>query len=210
MLQQLADRANRELGWTWDTTDLSVANTTLMHKDIEGFLAQGFANTPEHLDELLHDIHFALHSVESGSQRNSWLQIEWFVDDGFPIGADEYPAQIAMEFGAIRLQNPYVGHHPLFVYQQRDHRDVAQTCRFHDLARPGICIVVDRAAGHSQLDWQSYRQWFEHHATEWVQQQSWERIKAYTGHPVIGRVRNCNALDECINRPYLEFDRLEF
>lgn len=210
VLTELANIANTELGWNWNTNDITLENTTRMHKDIERFLDRGFHNIPAHLDDLLHELHFALHAVESGSQRNSWLQIEWYADDGFEISESEYPAQIAMQFGDIRLQNPHVGHHPLFVYQQRDHRDIAKTCRLHDLARPGICIVVDRDAARYQLDWHSYRTWFEYHAADWVNAMTWQRIKAYTGHPVIGRVRNVRDLDVVLREPYLEFDRLDF
>ena len=53
--RQLADRAHKELGWNWrkDNYDLSV--TTLLHKDLEQYLAQGYENIPAEHDTLLHE-----------------------------------------------------------------------------------------------------------------------------------------------------------
>lgn len=208
LLAKLASEANQRLGWNWDTTDLSVAATTLMHKDIEEFLAQGFENIPEEFDQLLHDIHFCLHSVESGSKRNSWLQVEWFNDSGFSITADEYPGRLNTRFGDIRLQNPYVGHHPLYLFQQRDSINIMQTCRFHDFVKPGICIVVQPETNNLCLS--EYIKWFQQHSPEFIDQHSLENLVKFTGHPVVGRITNLEDLQYCVQKEYLEFDRLEF
>jgi hypothetical protein len=208
-LNTLAQQAHDRLGWNWDITDLGLASTTLMHKDIESYLAQGYANIPEEFDELLHEIHFCLHAVESGSKRNSWLQIEWFNDHGFPILANDYPAKINLEFGDLRLQNPYVGHHPLFLYQQNDHYDIMQTCRFHDLAKPGACIVV-KSESNSEFEWDAYLNWFIQYGSEFVARHGLKNLIAYTGHPVIGRVTNLLDLEQCLQKEYLDFETIIF
>lgn len=206
-LRSLALEANQRLGWQWDLADLSITNTTAMHKDIERFLAQGFEHIPAEFDDLMTEIHFCLHAIEGGSRRSSWLQVEWFNDDGVPMSADEYPAKLGMEFGDLRLLNPYVGHHPLLVYQQRDSANIAQTCRFHDLIRPGICFVVDReSTAQTSFDWQSYLDWFWQYAPDWVSHHGVETLKKFTGDPIIGRIRNLNDLEYCLSLPYLEID----
>ena len=208
LLVQLAQEANQRLGWQWNTDDLSLPSTTLMHKDIEKFLAQGFEHIPEEFDNLLHDIHFCLHSVESGSKRNSWLQLEWFNDSGFPISANEYPGKLSTNFGDIRLQNPYVGHHPLYLYQQQDAINISQTCKFHDYVKPGICIVVQPETNNLNLS--KYIQWFEINGAEFIKAHGVTDLVKFTGHPVVGRITNLDDLKYCINRQFLEFDQLVF
>ena len=207
-LRGLADEASRRLGWAWDVDDLSLSNTTRMHKDIEVYLARGYENIPEEFDELLHEIHFCLHSVESGSQRNHWLQIEWFTDDCVPLPADHYPAKLHLEFGDIRLQNPYVGHHPLYLWQQDDHANVMQTCRFHDKITPGVCIVVDRECKPGAFPWERYLEWWRMHAQQFLQHHGEQNLIKYTGHPVVGRVRNLQDLETCLAQPYLELESM--
>lgn len=206
----LAAEANRVLGWDWyrDRYDLSI--TTRLHKDIEQYLAQGFENIPEEHDQLLHEIHFALHAIESGSRRSSWLQIEWFNDCGFEITADEYPAKINLDFGDIRLQNPYVGHHPLFLYQQQDSTNVLQTCKFHNFVKPGINLVIERSRNQFTLNQQHYLQWFKTHGAEFLAHHGEQQLLQFTGHPVVGRVVNLDALTQVVASPELYFEYLAF
>jgi hypothetical protein len=207
----LAHRASAELGWDWKREQYTIQDTVCLHKDIEQYLSQGFANIPEQYDELLHELHFALHAIESGSKRNSWLQIEWFNDCGFALSEDQYPAKLNIEFGDIRLQNPFVGHHPLFVYEQQDYHNIPQTCRLHNFVKPGINIVIQNETRYQKsFDWQAYVQWFDTHAADWLQQITVDTLKKYTGHPIVGRVKNLAALENAVRMPYLEFDRFEF
>jgi hypothetical protein len=208
--RHLAGRAHQELGWDWLRDQYTLQTTVLLHKDIEKFLEQGFANIPEIHDELLHELHFALHAIESGSRRNSWLQIEWFNDNGFDLPQDQYPAKLDIEFGDIRLQNPFVGHHPLFLYEQQDSHNIPQTCRMHNFVKPGINLVISKNPGHRQFDWDRYINWFKTHAPTWTEQITESTLKKYTGHPIVGKVQNLDALQQAIDMPYLEFDRLEF
>ena len=210
-LKQLAQEANQHLGWSWDLTDLSLPATTLMHKDIETFLSQGYNNISEKFDNLLHEIHFCLHSVESGSKRNNWLQIEWFNNDGFFIPGDQYPGKLNIEFGDLRLQNPHVGHHPLYLYEQNDHYNVAQTCRFHDIARAGLCIVINsNSQGNDRFIWRDYIGWFKHFAPNFIEQHGIKTLLAYTGHPIIGRITNLKDLEQCLQKEHLEFESITF
>lgn len=208
--KELAIEAKQVLGGDWIRDSYPLEITTLLHKDIEKYLATGFENIPEEHDHLLHELHYCLHAIESGSQRNSWLQVEWFNNDGFNIDADEYPAKLDLEFGDLRLQNPYVGHHPLFVYEQKDSSNIQQTCKFHDFVKPGINIVVDSKNKTKSFDMETYLRWFKTHAPKFVQQHGVEKIKKFTGHPIVGSVINKSDLELLIQQPIVEFEHISF
>ena len=207
---QLVDQAKQTLGWEWKRDRYDLATTTLLHKDIEQYLAQGYANIPEEHDHLLDELHFCLHAIESGSKRDHWLQIEWFNDAGFSLDADSYPAKLDLEFGDLRLQNPYVGHHPLYLYEQKDNTKVEQTCRFHDFVKPGLNIVIMPEHKEQKFDWNSYINWFETHAPNFVASMGIENLKKFTGHPVIGSVVNKQDLKELIQQPVIKFESISF
>jgi hypothetical protein len=209
-LKELAIDAQRVLEWDWIKDVYSLDITTRLHKDIEQYLAKGFENIPEEHDHLLHELHYCLHSVESGSKRNSWLQVEWFNDQGFGIEADEYPAKVNLEFGDLRLQNPYVGHHPLYVYEQKDSINIEQTCKFHDFVKPGINIVVDPNDNKPSFDMDAYLKWFETNGSSFVAKHGIEKLKKFTGHPVVGTVINKNDLALLVQQPIIEFEYISF
>ena len=204
----LAARAQEYLGWNWTRPSYNLEITTKLHKDLERFLENGFSHIPAKYDNLIHELHYALHAIESGSKRNHWLQIEWFNDNGFAITEDEYPAKINLEFGDLRLQNPYVGHHPLFVYQQQDKTNILQTCKFHDFVKPGINIVVQDTT--TVIDWEKYVNWFKINSPKFISLHGEERLKKFTGHPVIGKVVNLNDLSFVLSKPVLEFEQIIF
>lgn len=206
---RLVDQAHGQLGWDWRRDHYDLATTTRLHKDIEQYLADGFENIPAEHDEILHELHFALHAIESGSQRNSWLQIEWYNDNGFDITAHEYPRKLDLEFGDLRLQNPYVGHHPLYLYQQQDSINILQTCRFHDFVKPGINLVIERG-NFVPLDWNRYINWFRTNCSDFIEKHGEDNLVKFTGHPIIGHVVNTSDLEIVVNKPYLEFESLEF
>lgn len=197
------------LGWTWQRPYYNTETLVELHKDIETYLENGYNNITEDQDALLHELHFALHAVESNGQRSTWLQIEWFNDLGFPIQADEYPAKKTLNFGDIRLQNPYVGHHPQFVYQQRDITNIMQTCRLHDFCKPGINLVIEDG-GDDFFDWNHYLDFFRTHAQDFLSLHGEETLCKFTGHPVVGQIQNLSDFETIIARPYLEFESLVF
>lgn len=207
---QLALQAYETLGWNWVRDRYTLDVTTQMHKDLEQYLKDGFESVPAEHDDLLHELHFALHAIESNSRRDNWLQIEWFNDLGFAIESTQYPAKVSLEFGDLRLQNPYVGHHPLFVYQQNDYRCVSQTCRFHDFVKPGINIVIDKCSVDYELNWPDYISWFLANGADFVNQHGIEKLRQFTGHPVVGRVVNLDDLETVVATPILELDCIEF
>ena len=206
--KELAVEAQQVLGWNWIKNAYPLEVTTILHKDIEKYLAQGFENIPQEHDHLLHELHYCLHAIESGSRRDSWLQVEWFNDDGFGIDEDEYPAKINLEFGDLRLQNPYVGHHPLYVYEQKDSFDIGQTCKFHDFVKPGINIVVKQS--NDSFDMQTYLEWFDTYAPNFVAHHGVEKLKKFTGHPVVGSVINKSDLELLVQQPIIEFEYISF
>ena len=207
-LRELATQAKNVLGWDWHKDYYDIDTTKLLHKNIEQYLSQGYENIPEEHDHLLDELHFCLHAIESGSQRNSWLQIEWFNDNGFAIADDEYPAKLDLEFGDIRLQNPYVGHHPLYLYQQQDSINVMQTCRFHDFAKPGINLVIKNQKVPA-FDWSRYLQWFNDNAGAFLSEHGLDRLKKFTGHPVVGHVINQQDLAKLIEQPVIRFEYIQ-
>ena len=209
--QQLVNQAQQVLGWNWQRDHYDLSTTTLLHKDIEKYLATGFENIPQEHDHLLHELHFCLHAIESGSRRDNWLQIEWYNDTGFSINENEYPGKLFLDFGDIRLQNPYVGHHPLYLYEQQDSTNVKQTCCFHDFVKPGINIVIQNE--HTKpvtFDWTKYTKWFEVHGSEFLDEHGTDRLCKFTGHPVIGSVLNLNDLHALIKQPIIEFEHISY
>lgn len=208
---ELVIQAKAVLGWDWQRDHYNVSVTTLLHKDIEQYLARGYQNIPEEHDHLLHELHFCLHAIESGSRRDNWLQIEWFTDVGFDLDQDEYPGKLHLEFGDLRLQNPYVGHHPLYVYEQQDSTEILQTCRFHDFVKPGLNLVIAPNKNQStKFDWKKYRNWFETRGRKFVDMHGIELIEKFTGHPVVGSITNKEDLQRLVDQPVIEFESIIF
>lgn len=203
--RQLCQRANAELGWSWVHPSYTLDVTTALHKDIEEFLAQGFHNIPEQHDDLLHELHYALHALQGQQVRGDWIQIEWFNDDGIPM-PDNFEFVRKIKFGDVKLQNPYVGHDPSFVFRQQDCSNIEQTCKFHDLVRPGLNIMI------SDLEFQvpgNYLNWFCTHAPGWVDQHGQEKILRYTGWPCVGQVTNLDVLEKISIAPVMKFEYIQ-
>jgi len=201
----LAQQAKEALNWNWVQGSYSLEDLVRLHKDIEQYLAQGFENIPEKHDNLLHELHYALHAIQGGNSRGNWIQVEWFSDDGIVV-PDDLKFSTQLKFGDVKLQNPYVGHDPIFVYRQHDSTNIPQTCKFHDLVRPGINIMIksDRFIINDV-----FKQWYETHAPDWVQQHSWNKIVRYTGWPVVGRVKNLDVLEQIAVSPVFEIESVD-
>jgi len=198
----LTQQAKQVLNWDWIQDTYSLDDLVRLHKDIEQYLAKGFSNIPEEHDNLLHELHYALHAIQGGNSRGNWIQVEWFSNDGIVVPDDlEFSTQL--EFGDVKLQNPYVGHDPIFVYRQQDFSNISQTCKFHDLVRPGINIMIKSDQFEIK---DNFKQWYETHAPNWVQQQSWTKIMRYTGWPRVGRVKNLDVLQQIAVSPVFEIE----
>jgi hypothetical protein len=208
VLCELAKKANDCLGWDWDLSDLSLENLTILHKDIEYLVGDGYENLPAEYDDLVHDIHFALHSIQDNNERGSWLQLEWYNDSGFEITPEEYPAKRVCEVGDIKLQNPWVGHNPSMVYMQNDNTNIMQTCKFHDFVKPGINIILKQYG--SDATYENYYEWFTKHCPEFIEKYTWETTKSFIGEPVVGKILNIEDLELAISNPYLEFEEIIF
>ena len=198
----LAQQAKENLGWDWAQDSYSLDDLVLLHKDIELYLAQGFENIPEEYDNLLHELHYALHAIQGNNSRGNWIQVEWFSDDGIEM-PDDLKFSNQLEFGDIKLQNPYVGHDPVFVYKQQDSTNISQTCKFHDLVRPGINIMI-KSDQFNVND--CFKQWYETHAMSWVKQHGWDKIIRYTGWPRVGRVKNLDVLQQISVSPVFQIE----
>lgn len=198
----LAQQAKDVLKWDWIQDHYSLIQLVNLHKDIEEYLANGFQTIPKEHDELLHELHYALHAIAAKNSRGKWIQVEWFNDDGFAM-PDDLNFSTQLKFGDVKLQNPYVGHDPIFVYRQRDLSNIAQTCKFHDLVRPGINIMIKIDQFNST---NRYRDWYAANAPDWVEQHGWDKIMRYTGWPCVGRVKNLDVLKQLAISPLFEIE----
>lgn len=211
-LNQLALRAKNELGWNCKTNITSVSDTITLHKNLETTLTNGFSAIPAVYDELIHELHFCLHKIEwvdmdPGAKSRHWLQLEWFNNNEFPLDT-EFKHSYTIAFGGIKLQNPYVGHTPWQIYIQNDYENVFQTCRFHDLVRPGLYIHTDNLI--NDFDLEKYVLWWHTHAKDFVDHHGMDKILHYTGHAVIGRVTNLDDLATIVNsKDILELESVD-
>jgi hypothetical protein len=244
-LNELVAEANEKLDWNYSTSIASADDTVKLHKNIEQICANGFKNIPSAYDNLIHEMHFCIHAIESSamlapvtyteptaistpvnkvqpsmptatptpvnkeqtSVPTSFLQIEWFNDDGFALDPS-FKFKLNMEVGDIKLQNPFVGHGPLQIYRYNDWSKVFQTCRFHDFVRPGINLLTKVRDNTDILDG-SYEEWWQTNATDFVARHGMKKIWHYTGHPVIGRTLNVSDVIAVLNhREDLIFEKV--
>jgi hypothetical protein len=201
-LKELALQAKNNLNWNCETEFNNIQDTVTLHKCLEHTLQQGFATIPAEYDNLIHELHFCLHKIEyidfaNNNTNRHWLQIEWFNDDGIDLDIN-FQHSLDCNFGDLRLQNPYVGHTPLQVYNQNDFSDIMQTCKFHDFIRPGLYIHTAHQQPNT-FNKTHYLDWWHTNASEFVGKHGIEKILHFTGHPVIGRVLNLNDLETIVD-----------
>ena len=211
-MKQLAYQCKHVLGWDWihnDYDDFEV--TTSMHKDLEQYLAKGFSGVPSEHDSLLHELHICLHSTQQRNLRTT-MQLEWFNDDGFSLEGYDFKFSHDSTLGSIWLQNPYVGHPPDWIWQQNDHINVWQTCRFHDFVRPGLVINMLGSLEPTikQFNHQAYLDWWNTTASDFVKHHGVDKMLANTGHPVIGQIVNNKALLPLQHMATLKFEYIRF
>jgi hypothetical protein len=200
-LRELALQAKTNLNWDCETEFVSIDDTVKLHKCLETTLALGFNSIPAIYDNLIHELHFCLHKIEyidfeNTSISRKWLQMEWFNNDGFNLDT-KFKHKIDLQFGHIRLQNPFVGHIPLQIFDQNDTHNIMQTCKFHNFVRPGLYIHTTHET--RTFDEIHYTNWWESNAPEFVKLHGMKKILDYTGHPIIGQVTNLNALETVVN-----------
>ena len=208
-LSELAEQVNRHFGWSWNTTNLDLSNTAIMHKDIEQLVGDNFERVPEHLDDVIHDLHLGLHLLQDNIKpsRLGWLQVEWYNDSGFTSTDIEFSR--SMNKGDLKLQNPFVGHGPLQIYLENDYTNINQTCKFHTFVKPGINVATLDYAEFANTD--DLIQQFRQHDPAFVEQHGTDKIISYTGYPVVGKVIDLDVLDELIDCPDpLELELLGF
>jgi hypothetical protein len=215
-LKSLAPLARQLFGWDWITDDFSMATTTRLHKDIEQLIGQGFENIPAAWDEIINEMHFCLHAIETkrqtGAVRDATMTVEWLNDSGFAM-PENFEFRPGVSYGDIKLQNPYVGHPPSMVFSQQDTANIFQTCRFHDRVKPGIvfCIKKTKSPASFSNSWLSmYEKWWRQQVPEFVEHHGWSQILRYTGWPVVGRVTNLDVLDQVAVSPVLTLHELKF
>lgn len=208
-LNDLAVLLKKELNWNWLTNDYSIENTVCMHKEIENLLEKdnSFKNIPGNLQNLIHEAHFCIHSIQYKSKdylHGVFLQIEWFNDDFIELDEDfQFCTQTS--FGDIILQNPYVGHPPIQCYQQNDYKNILRTCTFHDRIKPGIKINL------TNKDFQAfdrYKNWWHEKCIDFVNLHGFDKILRYTGFPKVGKVKNLDTLNEVLKSPILELEKI--
>jgi hypothetical protein len=207
----LAKEASEKLGWDWQADSYTIANTALLHKDLEELLGStGFDNVPAEYDNLLHELHYCLHIIQDNKEhtaRDGWLQIEWYNDEGFALD-ENFTFSKQLKFGDVKLQNPWVGHGPLQIYSEQDFTKISQTCKFHNFVKSGINVVISDFPEFNDMD--RLLEEFQAHDPEFVKLHGIDKIIHYTGYPIIGRVLNLDDLKIITLLPSLEFEGLSF
>lgn len=209
-MRTLVERAHSVLGWNWTRDFYDPVIATELHKDIETLIGiGGFDNVREEEDQLLHEIHYCLHLIQNPRHkpRQGWLQIEWYNDSGFALPEGLTFTKL-MKFGDIKLQNPYVGHHPLQIYLEKDFSKIHQTCKLHDFVKPGINIVIEDF--NHNVDNDIVIQHLRAYDPRFVDEHTEEHIRKFIGYPVIGRVVNQHDLIEILKAPALELESMHF
>lgn len=209
-MHALAMQAKQVLGWEWYHDEYSIEHTVKLHKDIEQLLGKGFDNVAAEHDNLIHELHYCLHVVESGQvskKRRGWLQLEWYNDSGVELNQD-YQFNRGLKFGDIKLQNPWVGHGPLQIFLEKDFTNISQTCKFHNFLKSGINIVIQEFKDFTEVDQLLLE--FQKHDPAFVDLHGVEKIKHYIGYPVVGTVLNINDLQQVSNAPLLELESIDF
>jgi len=202
LLNELAYKAKEIFGWEWIDADYTDFRTTMaLHKELEVLAGtdMGYQVIPREHRPLVTEIHHCLHSLEIAVQQNfdpvrrrgAHLQLEWFVDDGFPLPED-FEFSLGWKFGDIKLQNPFVGHPPIQVYKDNDYENVSQTCKFHNYVRPGIIPMLN---SHTPaFDANDYLSWFRANGADFLAKFGEERTVHYAGWPIVGCVTNLDDL----------------
>ena len=207
-MSTLVRKAKEVFGWNWEADEYNLENAPLFHKDLEITLKNGFGAIPAEYDYLVHELHYGLHKLEHGikAQRTAWLQIEWYNDAGFDLDRS-FNFNPNLNFGDVKLQNPWVGHGPLQIFEESDFTNISQTCKFHDFVKPGINISTSTLLGR---DTNQIIDAFKEHDPMFVEMHGEEKIKHYTGYPVIGHVTNLDDLEQCLKEHILVLDSLSF
>ena len=195
----LAEKAKNLLGWEWEAQSYSIKNTKLLHKDLEILLGKvGFSDVSAEHDELFHELHFCLHNIQflnKNNARRGWLQIEWYNNSMLPLDED-FNFITDLKFGDIKLQNPFVGHGPLQVYVEQDFTNISQTCKFHNIIRPGINIVIEDFPIFQNS--KHLIEIFKKFDPIFVSQHGEDKILKYTGYPVVGKIINLDTLEQIV------------
>ncbi len=206
----LVKQAKELLGWNWSADSYNLENCAVFHKDIEVLLGTvGFDAVPAEYDYLLHELHYGLHILEHGENqtRGGWLQIEWYNDEGFELDYN-FEFQSSMKFGDVKLQNPWVGHGPLQMYNENDFINISQTCKFHDFVKPGLNISITDFPEITFYD--EIVKLFKQHDPEFVKLHGEGKIRHYTGYPIVGRVLNLDDLKQTLTNDILILEYLSF
>ena len=210
-MHSLTKDAYEKLGFNWQADNYTIANTVLLHKNLEKLLGSvGFDNVSAEYDNLLHELHYCLHIIQDNKEhtiRDGWLQIEWFNDEGFLLDKN-FKFSKELKFGDIKLQNAWVGHGPLQIYLEQDFTDISQTCKFHNFVKPGINIVINDFPNFVDMDKLIIE--FKKYNPEFVKLHGIDKIIHYTGYPIIGKIVNLDALTTVIGTNDLKFEKLEF
>jgi len=210
--EKLAAEANDKLNWNWKTKNITSVDTIVMHEDLEKVLNDegDFSVIPEHLDNLIHELHYCLHNIQfkENPSRSGHFQIEWFTNKYLDID-DDFRFTTDIGFGDLILQNPFVGHNPLRCYTDNDFDDITRTCKIPVRIKSGIVIATFNKL---ELDDPAhYYEWWHTKGKAVVDQVGYSTILKYTGEGKIGEVTNKeNLLKILQSTDILIFDKLEF
>jgi hypothetical protein len=219
-LNELVAEANEKLHWNYSTSIASADDTVELHKNIEQICANGFKNIPSAYDNLIHEMHFCIHVVESSAILAPVTYTKPTVTTT-PVNKVQTIASV----------NKVQTIAPVAVLQIEWFNDdgfaLDKSFKFKLNLEVGDIKLQNPFVGHGPLqiyrynDWSnvfqtcrfhdfvrpginlltrvrdntdildgSYEEWWQTNATEFVSQHGMEKIWHYTGHPVIGRTLN--------------------
>jgi hypothetical protein len=94
------------------------------------------------------------------------------------------------------------------MYNERDFINISQTCKFHTFVKPGINISISDFPEITFTD--KIIRLFKQHDPAFVEQHGEEKIRHYTGYPLIGHITNLDSLEQCLSADILVLDSLSF
>ena len=170
---------------SYDSTDANV-----LYDDINKLLSSiDFKDIEEMHDDLLYELHqclpLILHSTQGLSARGGRLEIRWNNDDIVPL-PDDFEFSNKLKFGDIRLQ-PFFSKSPIDIYLTKDFKNI-DSCKFHDSIKPGMNILLNSYPRFYNIDDLIVE--FQQHDPDFVKNHGAEKIRKYTGYPIIGKVEN--------------------
>ena len=149
----------------------------------------------------MHAVQFKRHL----SKRSDNFQIEWLTDTSIPL-PKSFEFVESTRFGDLLLINPYVGHNPVQIFNEKDFTSLETTCRFHNIIKPGIVLSTGGDVTKDEIVEEFKRQ-----DPAFVQLDAEDKIRYYSGFAVVGRVLDVELYNQInCSEDLLELNQIKF